>query len=120
MKNLTPILVSALILFLGLSANAQTKTKIKMDELPESAHKLIHGKYAKYRVNGMSKKLDKKDILTYEVELQRKSKIIYLTYDADGNLTDTRKTKEFSYDGSEKPSKPSGGGGGGGHSGHSH
>lgn len=106
-------------LSIGLSVNAQTSTKIKMDELPVAAHDLIHGKYAKYRVNSMVKKLDKNEVLTYEVELQRKSKVINLTYNAQGDLLDTQKSKVFSFDGSERPSRPSGGGGDG-HSGHSH
>ena len=102
------------------TADAQTSTKIKMGELPHNAHNLIHGKYAKYHVNGMYKKQSTKDVVTYQVELQKKSKVIDLIYNAEGDLLETRKTREIVFDGSEKPIKSSGGGGGGGHSGHNH
>lgn len=102
-------------------AEAQTSSKIEMGDLPAAAHDLIHGKYAKYGVNSLIKKENKNAVLTYEVELQKKSNVVTLTYNAEGALMDTQKSKEYSFDGSEKPSKPSGGGGGGdGHSGHSH
>jgi hypothetical protein len=121
MRTIARIFLMAVFgLSIGLSVKAQTSTKIKMEELPTAAHDLIHGKYAKYGVNSMVKKLDKSEVLTYQVELQRKSKVVTLTYNANGDLLDTQKSKVFSFDGSEKPSRPSGGGGGDGHSGHSH
>tara|TARA_R110002072_G_scaffold171058_4_gene324795 strand:- start:1062 stop:1430 length:369 start_codon:yes stop_codon:yes gene_type:complete len=122
MKTLTQLLlIAALVAVSCFNADAQTKTEIEMEALPAAAHDLIHGKYAKYGVNSMLKKQDKNDVLTFEVELQKQSKLVTLTYNAEGTLLDTQKSKVFSFDGTEKPSKPSGGGGGGGGGGgHSH
>ncbi len=96
---------------------AQSHEKIGMEELPDQAHILLHGKYNKYRINYIHRKLDK-DVTTYEVELQKNSKLVTLTYNDQGELLSTTKSKMFTYDGTE-PVKNSTGGSGG-HAGHHH
>lgn len=96
---------------------AQSDEKIGMEELPDQAHTLLHGKYNKYRINYIHRKSDK-DVTTYEVELQKKSKLVTLTYDGQGELLSNTKSKMFTYDGTE-PVKNSTGGSGG-HAGHNH
>ena len=125
MKSKHPMKFMQLIiaLFLCISFNtdvvAQASEKIKMAELPSAAHHIIHGKYAKYNVNSMYRKQDEKDQLTFEVELQKKARVVTLKYDAEGNLLETRKTREIVFDGTDKPNKHLGGRGDS-HAGHSH
>lgn len=97
---------------------AQSDEKIGMEELPDQAHTLLHGKYNKYHINYIHRKLDKEDVETYEVELQKRSKLVTLIYDGQGELLSSTKSKMFTYDGTE-PVKNSTGGSGG-HAGHNH
>jgi hypothetical protein len=113
------IILTVLFIASALGGVAQNSVKIKMDELPMSSHAQIHGKYAKYHINGMYRKTDAKGDVSYKVELQKKRNVVYLVFNPDGELIDKRKTKEYSFDGSEKPSRPAGSGNGG-HSGHNH
>lgn len=85
---------------------AQTTAKIKVEQLPKNAQVMLDKKYSKYHINEMVKKEDKQKQPTYEIELQKKNKLIYLVYDVKGILLSTRKSKSFSFDGTEPVKKP--------------
>ena len=87
------------ILTSGLEA--QTTAKIKGEQLPETARTTLDKKYSKYRINEMIKKEDKQKQTTYEIELQKKNRLIYLVYSSEGTLVSKRKSKTFSFDGTE-------------------
>jgi len=87
------------ILTFGLQA--QTTAKIKAEQLPETTQTELNKKYGKYHANEIVKKEDKQKQTTYEIELQKKNKLIYLVYSSEGTLVSKRKSKTFSFDGTE-------------------
>lgn len=94
---------------------AQTTSNIKTEQLPEIAHVKLDKKYSKYKVNSMVKKEDKQKRTTYQIEVQKKNTVFTLVFDENGKLLSKRKSKSFTYDGTEpvRKTQPS-------HDGHNH
>ncbi len=86
--------------------HAQTTTKIKVEQLPETAQADLVKIYSKYQVNSMVQKEDVQGQTSYKIELQKKNKLVYLLYNNEGTLVSKRKSKSFTFDGMEPVKKP--------------
>lgn len=106
------------IIFCYGTALGQSVEKIGMNDLPTTAHAQLHGKYAKFHINQIEKVLSQDGTVTYKVEVQKKSRLVTLVYSEKGELLETKKSKVFTYDGTEPVKNQTGGSGG--HSGHNH
>lgn len=104
-------------LFIGYSffIGAQSISKIGIEQLPSKITEELSKKYKKFTINNLAKKESEGNEFSYELELQKKNRLIYLTYDSNGNLLSKRKSKSFTYEGTEpvRKTQPA-------HDGHNH
>lgn len=117
MKNRIRKCLTALILsILAITVcSAQTEIKIPEDSLPVAAHNELHKEYARYHVNSIIKKVDKEQKIAYKVEVQKKTRLIKLQFDTEGNTISKQKSRVFTYDGTEPVKRPTDNHRGGGH-----
>ena len=114
MKN--KIIIIAILFFSFAKINAQqtsssqTEIKISKDSLPSAVKKHLHKKYHDYSIVSAVKATTKNENLFYKVEVNKSRSsntiiVIDLVYDTSGKMLSSNKSKQYSYDGTEK-SKP--------------
>jgi len=92
--RLKGIVIGMFVLFLGChSAYGQ------MDSLPAQAKEYIEKKYKKYTLREVDWNEAKQ---VYDVELQKKKKVVRLKLSKTGELLSVDKFKEFDYDGTKE------------------
>ena len=108
MKNKTFIhlMFFGLLISLATRADAQTKTSIVKDSLPQQIKEHLHGKYHDYSVSNIIMNTDNKGAITYKLEARKTINtsltIVYdLVYDESGKLISKHKEKEIYYTGNE-------------------
>ena len=77
---------------------------LELNQLPGEVKTEIDQSFKKYQVVALSEKRKLK-MVEYKVELQKKNKVVYLTYNAQWDLINTLKTKSFTYDKPEQLEK---------------
>lgn len=115
MKSLIISSFIGFIMLIPTISKAQAVAEISQEELPRDVQTILSKKYKKFTLNNLTKKESESNEISYELELQKKNRLIYLTYDSNGNLLSKRKSKSFTYDGTEpvRKTQPS-------HDGHNH
>lgn len=99
------ILVTSLWCFVSNVVHAQMENKIKVGEVPAAIKTELNKKYKKYTINSIIKKGNDGNDITFNIEVQKKNKLVKLVYDTKGNLLDKKTSKIFTFDGTEKPGK---------------
>lgn len=101
MKGLCAVVFS---LFCLQFVCAQELKPINLNELPKEVRAEIDQEFKKYQLISLSEKR-KTGKTVYKVELQKKNKVVYLTYSDKWDLINTLKTKSFTYDKPEQLEK---------------
>ncbi|PCH98366.1 MAG: hypothetical protein COB85_01675 [Bacteroidetes bacterium] len=109
----TQLISTILLLLVYGTLCAQTRTKIKIDELPSSVTIELQNKYKKYDIKGVEKTDDKEHGILYLVNVKKKSKEFALSYNRSGELI--RASRVYTYQDSKPRVKSSGS-----HDGHNH
>lgn len=93
-----------LILFLfPLYAHAQTEVQIISDSLPLNVRTILMDKYNTYTVNTIYKNINKSGEVSYKIELQKKNKLLELTFNESGKLLSKEKSKIYTFKDKGKP-----------------
>lgn len=89
---------------------AQKESKVIKDSLPSSVNAMLNKKYKKYKIDNVSKIVDKAGDVSFNLSIIKKNKVIDFIYDKYGRLVS--KNKYYLYIVNQNSSiiqKPSGG-----------
>lgn len=98
--------ITILFLFAFNLCFSQIDQIIKKDSIPLLIKQQIAG-FKGYTINQAIKSIDIDKKIVYKIEVQKKTRLVRLNYDAVGNLISKQKTRVYTFDGTEKQSRPS-------------
>ncbi len=92
------VIVLLVLSWMGMQLTFAQQTKpLPASAVPTSVNEYVGEEFKKYQVTAVTEKTKSK-ATTYVLELHKKNKVVYLTYNEKWELINTFKTKSFTYD----------------------